>query len=176
MCPCAPGFSLSKPVHPLIGILKIAPFFGVCWQLLGTKCGQMEPFSASLVRAGVSKTICLPCPAPARLGSVTPELPDKNCWQSHIIFFLPVSHVCPLPGSSLQAQGAGEDAGRPAGWRGPGSVAITSIDPLQGGAGAPLPVPGPESCTPAGILRGSSFVPELCSESGDWLQIWGKRQ
>lgn len=57
-----------------------------------------------------------------------------------------------------------------------GSVAITSTDPLQGGEGAPLPVPVPESCSPAGTLRGSRFVSELCSESGNWLQIWGKRQ
>lgn len=49
-------------------------------------------------------------------------------------------------------------------------------DPLQGGAGAPLPVPVPESCTPAGTLRGSSFVPQLCSESGNWLQIYSRRQ
>lgn len=32
------------------------------------------------------------------------------------------------------------------------------------------------SSAPAGALRGSSFTPELCSESRNYLQIWSKRQ
>lgn len=97
MCLGTPGFSLLKPVHPLIGIFKIAPFFWSCWQLLETKCGQIEPFSASLVRAGVSKAIHLPCPAPARLGSVTPEPQDKKMLQSYIAFSCLFSQCVPSP-------------------------------------------------------------------------------
>lgn len=37
MCLCAPSFPLSKPVHPLMGMLRMAPFFGARWQRWGSK-------------------------------------------------------------------------------------------------------------------------------------------
>lgn len=37
MCLCAPSFPLSKPVHPLMGMLRMAPFFGARWQCWGSK-------------------------------------------------------------------------------------------------------------------------------------------